>query len=187
MIELDVISGGDGRVEREPGLRERLSAYPRPVVVLGLVLVLAVASGVGYLGMRGTGSGAGHDLTAHVAVGDDELAILGDEARLRGIATVTNADDEPAVVHAVSAEWPGVRIAVTDERVHRVAPGATAPMGVTITFSCVQDALRGLPGRALVDTPDGGRGEVELPITAVRPWHAMRHGACETIQSRPAN
>ncbi|GAB7052999.1 hypothetical protein [Catenuloplanes indicus] len=190
MIELDITpgnDGSDGRAKREPGLRERLSAYPRPVVVMGFVLALVAASGVGYLGLRDTGGARGQDLTAHVAVGDDEMAILGDEARLRGIATVTNVDDEPAVVHAVSAEWPGVRITVTDERVHRVAPGATAPMGVTITFTCAYDALRGLHGRALVDTPDGGRGEVELPITAVRPWHAMRHGACETIQSRPAN
>lgn len=187
MIELGVTSGSDGRAEREPGLRERLSAYPRAVIVLGVVLALAAAGGVGWLGLRDTAGGDGHDLTAHVAVGDDELAILGDEARLRGIATVTNVDDQPAVVHAVSAEWPGVRITVNDERVHRVAPGATAPMGVTITFSCAYDALRGLHGRALVDTADGGRGEVELPITAVRPWHAMRHGACETIQRRPAD
>ncbi|MDP9796760.1 hypothetical protein J2S43_005272 [Catenuloplanes nepalensis] len=189
MIELGVTSGETEREPvRAPGLRERLSAYPRPVVIVGFALALVAASGVGYLGLRDSGGGAsGRDLTAHVAVGDDELAITGPEARLRGIATVTNVDDEPAVVHALSAEWPGVRIAVNDERVHRVAPGATAPMGVTITFTCAYDTLRGLHGRALVDTPDGGRGEVDLPITAVRPWQAMRHGACETIQSRPAD
>ncbi|MDR7273656.1 hypothetical protein [Catenuloplanes atrovinosus] len=181
MIELDVTSGAQSR------RRGRPSAYPRQVVVLGVVLVLVASGGAGYLGLRDGGVPTGTDLTAHVAVGDDELAITGDEARLRGIATVTNVDDEPAVVHAVRADWPGIRIAMNEEQAHRVPPGGTAPMGVTITFTCVYDSLRGLRGRALIDTPDGGRGEVDVPMTAGRPWQTIRRGACETIQSRPAD
>ena len=170
-----------------PGLRGRLSAVTRPATLGGLAFALTVAGGAGYLVLRDRATASERALTAHVAVGDDEMAINGAEARLRGIATVTNVDDEPAVVHAVSASWPGVRIDMNEERAHRVPPGATAPMGVTITFTCAHGQIPVLPGRALVDTPDGGRGEVEVPITAVRSWQVMRGGACEMIQSRPAN
>ncbi|WP_033342447.1 hypothetical protein [Catenuloplanes japonicus] len=172
MIELD----GTPEPQKEPRWGW-LWAYPLVVVLIAAV----------WLGVRGRAEEEmGEEFTAHVAV-QDEVHVAAGEVRLRGVATVTNVDDEAAVVHAVHAEWPGVRIAMNEERPHRMSPGGTAPMGVTITMTCVHDALAGAVGRAVVDrSPGGDRGEVDLPITAARPWPVMRLKACEVLAHDPA-
>ncbi|MFI5842439.1 hypothetical protein ACIA8K_22275 [Catenuloplanes sp. NPDC051500] len=169
MIELD----GGPPPERARPRRVALWAYPL-VVVLGVVV---------WLGVRGPVMG--EEFTAHVSVGD-EVQVGAAEVRVRGIATVTNVDDEAAVVHAVRADWPGVRIAANEERPHRMVPGGTAPMGVTITLSCAAGELSGTVGRAVVDRAGGRRGEVDVPITAVRSWPAMRMRACEMLRNGSA-
>lgn len=171
MIELDRAP--------EPARRPRrvaLWAYP----LVGLLFVVALPV-IGTL----AGSELGEEFTAHVAV-EDEVRVSADGIRLRGVATVTNVDDEPAVLHAVHADWPGVRIAANEERAHRMPPGGTVPMGVTITMSCAAGHEPGPVGRALVDRADGGRAEVDVPITAARPWHVMRLRACEMLRDGPA-
>jgi hypothetical protein len=164
MIELD-----EGPGVRKPWRPARW-AYPLVVVVFG----------VAWVGVRG--EAVGEEFTAHVAIGD-EVQVGAAEVRVRGIATVTNVDDEAAVVHALRADWPGVRIAANEERPHRMPPGGTAPMGVTITMSCAAGEPAGPVGRAVVNRADGRRGEVDVPITAARPWPAMRAGACEMLRN----